>query len=68
MTGMLSSPSPLAEYALRSPMGAGADTRRKGTLGVGEDFDEVMYAQYGEVVKPTMLQVVPGLEGIIRCT
>ena len=59
---------PLAEYSPRSPMGAGGDNRRKGTLvtfveaGIGpnksignEDFDEAM-AQYGEVVKPTMLQ------------
>ena len=59
---------PLAEYSPRSPMGAGGDNRRKGTLvtfveaGIrtnktirNEDFDEAM-VQYGEVVKPTMLQ------------
>ena len=59
---------PLAQYSPRSPMGAGGPNRRSGTLvtfveaGIGankvirnEDFDEAM-AQYGEVVKPTIMQ------------
>ena len=59
---------PLVQYSPRSPMGAGGPNRRSGTLvtfveaGIGtnkvirnEDFDEAM-AQYGEVVKPTMMQ------------
>ena len=59
---------PLVEYSPRSPMGAGGSNRRTGTsvtfveAGIGankiirnKDFDEAM-AQYGEVVKPTMLQ------------